>query len=496
MNKLMNLEYSSALLDISEANPSFDVGKLRIAYTGKNRNNSFISKEAFEDAIPTMYGCPVVARYSVEDDEIGSHDAELVRDKDGDLKYVVRTEPIGFVPPGAHWEWEIIEDNNVMHQYLTTEVVLWRRQPAYQKVKDNGITDQSMEITVKEGEMCDDYYNILTFYFTAFCLLGSAEPCFESAALLTFRKEDMKKQLSEMVEDFKLAFENDNRFKEKEGNVTKMDKLKELLEKYSLTAEDLEFEVEGLTDEELEAKFDEFYDESDPEPATNPEPVEPEVDPAPAEPENFELAGKVYETLSDLIRTKETYETEYGVRPKYYMVDYDSELKEVYFEDTTDWKLYGAAYSFDGDEIKIDFDNVKRKKFAILDYVEGSDDDAVFNHEEYYSTVIEDIKAKHKEEYGELEEKYNALITSQNKEASKALFEKFEAKLAGDPEFEALKKNTEIDAKELETKLYAMLGRKQFNLKNDKPTTKSPKAPVVIKDRDNDEKPYGDYFNY
>lgn len=84
MSETMRLDYSSALLDIVEANPSFDMGKLRIAYTGKNRNRTFISKEVFESAIPSMYGCPVVANYIRSEDEIGSHDGELVKNADGD----------------------------------------------------------------------------------------------------------------------------------------------------------------------------------------------------------------------------------------------------------------------------------------------------------------------------------------------------------------------------------------------------------------------------
>lgn len=99
--KNMTIEFSSSLSNVVEVNPSFDSAKLRIAYTGKNRNNSFISKEAFERAIPTMYNCPVVANYIRESDEIGSHDGEFVKDSNGNTKYVNITQPVGMIPESA-----------------------------------------------------------------------------------------------------------------------------------------------------------------------------------------------------------------------------------------------------------------------------------------------------------------------------------------------------------------------------------------------------------
>ncbi len=109
--KTMRLEYSSALTNLIDVNPSFDMATLRIAYTGKNRNYSFISKEAFERAVPSMFGCPVVANYLRDDDEIGAHDAEFLTRENGDIDYVNLTQPVGFVPPGAQWCWELVEDN-------------------------------------------------------------------------------------------------------------------------------------------------------------------------------------------------------------------------------------------------------------------------------------------------------------------------------------------------------------------------------------------------
>ena len=45
------------------------------------------------------------------------------------------------------------------------------------------------------------------------------------------------------------------------GNDKNMDKFNELLEKYGKTAEDIDFEYEDMTDDELESKFEEVFGE-------------------------------------------------------------------------------------------------------------------------------------------------------------------------------------------------------------------------------------------
>lgn len=511
--KNMKIEFSSSLLDVVEKNPSFDMGKLRVAYTGKNRNNTFISKESFERAIPTMFNCPVVANYNRKKDEIGSHDGEFIKDKDGETKYVNITQPVGLVPESAQWNWENVDDNGVMHQYLCTEVVLWKRQEAYSKLKESGITKQSMEIEVTNGEMLDDYYDIKDFCFTAFCLLGTAEPCFESAALFTFaEQEDFKKQYTEMLKEFKLAFASASENDKKEGKENL--KLKELLEKYSVAEEDLKFEVEGLSDEELETKFAEEFEEkkkddadSDPVEGEEDDEVEdePEDEVDPVEPvseedensneeggegetddesgtsdgtgeeggegsEDFTLNSQVRENLSAAIREADTIETDWGSYSRYWMIDYDEATQEVFFYDETDWKLYGCGYSFDGDDIKVDIEAAKRKKYVIVDYVEGSEPQefALAELIETFNNKYAEVKVD-AEEFERLKNFEHDILTAKREASEKALFDKFENKLKDNEEFKALKeKASEYELDALEKELFALVGKVDFafSLKN------------------------------
>ena len=201
----MSIVFSSGIRNLVERNSSFDSGVLRVAYTGKNRNNSFISKETFERCMPSIYNCPIVCNYDRESDTIGSHDMELVSDDNG-MRIVNITQPVGVIPESAKYWWEEIEDDSGLHEYLCVDALIWKRQEAYRKIKDDGITDESMEITVKEGGMVDGVYVIDRFEFTAFCLLGTAKPCYESASLEMFSCDDFKQQLAMMMREFKDSF--------------------------------------------------------------------------------------------------------------------------------------------------------------------------------------------------------------------------------------------------------------------------------------------------
>ena len=133
----MRIVFSSGISDLTERNTSFDSGVLRVAYVGKNRNNSFISKETFERCMPSIYNCPIVCRYDREEDIIGSHDMELVVSDDGSMRIVNITQPVGIVPESARYWWEEIEDDSGVHEYLCADVLLWKRQEAYKKIKED-----------------------------------------------------------------------------------------------------------------------------------------------------------------------------------------------------------------------------------------------------------------------------------------------------------------------------------------------------------------------
>lgn len=497
----MSIVYSSGVDRLTEHNSSFDRGVLRVCYVGANRNNSFISKETFEQCIQSIYNCPIVCRYDRELDEIGAHDMDVVRNANGDLVLVNLTSPVGLIPESAKYWWEEIdEEDGTVHEYLCVEAILWKRQEAYLKIKNDGIVEESMEIHVKDGRMCDGVYHISDFEFLAFCLLGTAEPCYESAALVSFSKDDFKAEMDEMMQEFKESFSLVQSSQEVitqqqnnlEGGEKALDEKRDLMAKYGLSEEMLDFNLDDFSVEELTEKF-EAIKETDEQKAA----------------EAFALASQVCNALNEALASVKV-ETCFGEMNKYWYTDHDDEAMEVYCYDNEDWKLYGFSYSMNGDVAVVDFDSKKRKKFAIVDFDEG-EQPAVF------STVfaqaadrLAEVEKAWSEKYQAAEEKlataedelttlrqYKADIEGEAaKQEREQLFAKF-ADLAGDEALEALREDCEkYSLDELEEKCYAIRGRKQtekFSMSG-QAGQKAPKLPVErtgLKDSE----PYGGVFS-
>lgn len=537
----MSILFNSDISNITERNSSFDCGVLRVAYTGKNRNGSYISKDAYERSMDSIYNCPIVCRYDRESDTIGSHDVELVHDADGGMRLVNMTHPVGVVPEHANTWWEMVDDNGEEHEYLCVEVLLWKRQEAYRKIKEDGITDESMEISVKEGAMVDDVFHIERFEFTAFCLLGTAEPCFESASLEVFSHDEFKKQMAEMMKDFKESFSvvapsesvDDKEMQYyTEGGSDKLNEIEAILEKYSVNAEDLDFEIDGMSAEELEAKLLEYVTtEPEKEPGAtdkgneqtgetgddsgNDDDGSDEGDGDGADegsdeddddqtgnsrrPNGYSLNSNFEEELRRAISV-EMVELPWGGQDcRYWLVDYDTEKTEAYCYDMVDWLLYAFTYKMDGDNVVIDYESKKRMKYIITEFDEGSFADppvqmyklAVEKYTELAGQVDE-MKAG-LAELESLREFKQTVETEKANAEREAVFEQFHD-LDGVEAFETLKENcADMDVEALEEKCYAIRGRvgtpaAKFSLEQ-----KAPKLPVL----DNvsmDNEPYGGAF--
>lgn len=512
--KIMHLMYSSSLSDLCEVNSSFDTGVLRVAYTNANRNGSFISKESYERCMKTIYNCPVVCNYNREDDSIGGHDSELVSTEDGGLRIVNITQPVGVVPESANYYWENIEEENgEVHEYLCIDVLLWKRQEAYRKIKEDGITSESMEVTVKDGRFDKNagVYVIDDFEFTAFCLLGDGvEPCFEQAALEVFSASEFKQQMTDMMAELKEAFtlvntqNNEVDINEdfvKGGNEILDEKLA-LMKEFGIEAGALDFSVEDMTVEDLRTRFEEMKadedvaDESKEE--TVKEPVEDSQEPVqePTQEETveealteetaneFALNSQIGEEIYAAVNAGEMIDTDWGKEPRYWVRDFDMEKSEVYVTDCTDWNLYGFTYSMNGDKVAIDWACKKRMKYAIVEFDEGETVPAVtgaFSHfEENYRKEIDELKA------------FKLDIENKAAEAARNdVLAKFED-LEGNESFEALKENAaQFDADTLEEKCFAIRGRlgtpAKFSIEN--------KTAKIIVDHTEDKKdPYGGLF--
>lgn len=497
MDKVLNMTFASSLTNLCEINSSFDTGVLRICYTGENRNKSFLSKETITKSIPTLYNCPIVCNYDRETDTLGGHDMEIVCDGDGNLRIVNVTTPVGVIPESAKvWFEDYEEDDGTVHEYLYAEVLLWKRQEAYKKIKNDGITAHSMEIKVKSGKSVDGVYHVADFEFNAFALIG-VTPCFESSALEMFSKNNFKQQMSEMMQDLKETFTTVNPSKEDdnthpqnysmEGGEKVLEDKMRLAAQYGIDVDKLDFSIEDFTVEELTEKFEAM-----------------KKDDKKGEPDGkFALTSNMVEEINRVL-TAEKVTRDWGECPRYCYVDCDIEASEVYCWDRNDWLLYGFTFSVDGDSINIDFDSKKRKKYVIADFEGGEQTSPI-------APVFELMENKLKD-YAEIETKFNAAsdtITSMKAEldelrqfktdtenaAAKVereeVFAQFED-LVGIEAFENLKGDCmKYDLETLEEKCFAIRGRNgaalKFSAKEKAPKLKVPKTDIS-------NEPYGGIF--
>lgn len=539
MGKITHMTFSSSLSDLCEVNSSFDSGKLRICYTGGNQNGSYISKEAIEKSIKTIYNCPIVCNYDRQTDSLGGHDIDLVKDDDGNIRIVNITQPVGVIPQSANvWFDKHTDENGVEHEYLYADALIWKRQEAYQKIKRDGITSHSMQINVKDGhDDQDGYYHIDNFEFNAFALI-SKTPCFEDSALELFSKKDFKDRMTEMMDDMKKAFNlvnapqgDDNNKNSKEGGSKALEDKMKLLADNGIDASTLDFAIDDVTFEELKKKIEEISvngdkgsditnidGETNSEPTANANGGSDGNNDGEGQSEGnddgktFELNNNILDEIEGAIKEfKVPSEWDAGrMVPRYSFADYDPDVSIVYLYDRCEgWHVYSYNYTMNGDHVVIDFNSKKRMKIAYVDFNEGDVQPVSSPVANVFSAMTDEMKkmkdfeSKYNESLteidtlkGELKElkdyKYNVeqnIVEQQREE----VFSKFED-LKGLEEFEALKENKDIDIDALEEKCYAIRGKHGTPINFSK-SGKSLRFKVDKNNETNDkDEPYGGIF--
>lgn len=479
MKTAMTLTFASSLTDFTQVNSSFDSAVLRIAYPGLNRNHSFISKETFEKAMKTIYNCPVVAHYDRETDSFGGHDIEVVSGADGELYLANLTTPVGVIPESARTWWaEVAEEDGTTHEYLHTEVLLWKRQEAYRKLKRDGVTAHSMEITVLNGEQVDNVFKIYDFEFTAFALIG-VEPCFESSGMALFSAKEFVTEYQKMMQE-----------------------LKEYAAKVDTPDGDDDTHPENLT-EGGETGLEEKFEAMEAEQQTETEITEtPEAEQSE---DAFALTSNLTEEVCRAL-SAETVGREWGEMSRYYYVDCDFELNEVYCWDCEDWLLYGFTYTVSGDSVTVDFESRKRMKYAIVEFDEGEQGSPFAQafaqiSEQYHE--IDQWNAEHAADAERIDEMSRELEelrgfqreVQQEREnaAREAVFAQF-ADLDGSADFDALREHaSEYDVDTLTEKCYALRGRLHIPAAFALNEQKTPKIKIDSSDLEDDvsDDPYG-----
>lgn len=479
-----------------------------VMHTGANLNKTSFTKDAINKAVPTICNTPilgyVVDELDEEDKDFKGHEHEL-RITDKDVKYVYAGQAYGVIPESCNPRWIVKDDGTgIEREYLRVDGLIWTKfsDPVDIFTRD-GTKNHSVELTDMACGPADKNGNVPvgSFKFDGCCILSTTDPSIKpamtgSCVTANFSVEDITAQIRDRLYEYQAiqqnyTAQNDNPSDEEKGDTTPMNEN----EKNPAMTENAVAEgaVENPEIETPAAENTATKTESEAAPAENAAPEEgaenattevPAENTAPAEEGESAASSEFTLTTEQLLneisgalgayKIPSSWDPENMV-PRYWMNDVQGD--EVIVIDCTTYNLMGIPYSMNGDNVVLDVENAKRKKVTFEDWDEGEvlpGMSAAFT--EITNTVAE-MNAKISDltkEFTEASEtiaemkpkleayeKAEADAKSAEMEAKRnALFATFDEKLGADAEYIALKENKEISYSDLETKCYALVGRK------------------------------------
>lgn len=347
-----------------------------------NLNKSNIEENIFKENVPSSNLRPILANIKLDEEtnelDFGSHDFHIEKvtsvDENGNKveveKIIYDEQPIGVID-GSRTNIEYDKDAKVnravLHGYLYDEYC----SDAIDILNRRGTVDCSIELCIRtmsfDGK--NKVLNLDDFYVSGLTLLSAKTK--PGMAGSNFKIEDFsscdtkvsfsnEEKLIELLERIEKKLSNfDNKNPKEGGNEKNM--FEKLLEKYGKTIEDITFEYEGLSDEELEAKFSAEFEEdtststsSDGEDNSNTSNTN----------DKYELFNKLFEISFDEIK--------YALNSLCSIYRNDSEWCYVHtvYEDyfiMQDWdsdKYYKQSYQKDGDNVSLSGERIEM--FAML----------------------------------------------------------------------------------------------------------------------------------
>lgn len=256
----------------SEDDDLMDVA-LKSCHIGLNRNGSYISEKNMKRAVPSFANKPILAEIVTNSDgvvDFGTHAAEEIEDENGNKKIHYIERPVGIVPES--YNPRFVYDKKQDKTYLLVDgkiFKLYGNETAEILERKKG-TKVSIEIDISSmaWDAKNKWLDIIDFKFSGVTLLGEdvgegmlGARC-DISEFAQYESFDYTKEIEEMKS--RLAFIEARYKNSKEGGNQELGKLEELLAQYNVKVEDLDFDYEGMSDEELEAKFKEVFGENEP----------------------------------------------------------------------------------------------------------------------------------------------------------------------------------------------------------------------------------------
>lgn len=248
----------------------------RICHTLLNRNNSYISEKDMRKALPSLAYRPFLGAIHQLDDgtyDFHAHDMELVENEDGEYEFEYIETQLGAFTVDKP---KLVYDESNDKTYVEAVVAIpTEYSKAAEIIKRKGGTKVSCELAI--DKMSYDIENkwlvLEDFIFSGVTALGSEKDGTEilegmegsrlnidefSASTMNY---DRDKELIETLEKLNETLSNFHIDKNTQKGGLRMNKFQELLEKYNKTEEDIDFDYSEMSDEELEAKFAELFED-------------------------------------------------------------------------------------------------------------------------------------------------------------------------------------------------------------------------------------------
>lgn len=273
-------------------------GKIRAFHDLTNNNKSHIETDVLEEKMMSIKDRPVMA--DIVDTDETDEDGNPIKDFSGHTMYydealdkmIYKEIPIGhFIhPESIHLEYDEEYDRN----FVCADVVVYEEYTdACDILRRRKTVDCSVELCIRKmhWDNTDKTLHLDDFYVQGTTLLGShtlpgmsgsklsiKDFSEENNSLFSSISEDEHSKLIETLDNLNKTLSSLNinsktnptveKFEKGGSTETNMTKFEELLEKYNKTVEDITFEYEGLSDEELEEVFSTTFGESEPTPNT------------------------------------------------------------------------------------------------------------------------------------------------------------------------------------------------------------------------------------
>lgn len=250
---------------------------LKVCHIDTNRNGSHISKANMEKAMPTLKYRPILAYiHELEDGtkDFYAHNMEIIEHEDGETEIKYIEKQVGCYTADKPWfEYDKDMDKTYVRAYA---VIPEQYTEAADIIRRKNGTKVSCELVINElsYNAKEKYLDLTDFYFGGTTLLGVDDEGKEIGEGMLGSRADItdfcfkepvftyQDKMIEVLEKLNTTLSNFNTNTQKGGN-DNMNKFEELLTKYGKTAEDVTFEIDGLSDDELEAKFAEIFESAD-----------------------------------------------------------------------------------------------------------------------------------------------------------------------------------------------------------------------------------------